>query len=964
MSEQTETPDAPPFRYTAELAQDIELRWQDWWDANGTFETPNPSGPLGDPELAAERGDKLFVLDMFPYPSSAGLHVGHPLGYIGTDVYARFKRMTGHNVLHTMGFDAFGLPAEQYAVEHGIHPAITTDANIDNYRATLRRLGLAHDQRRSVSTTDPAYYRWTQWIFTQIFNAWFDPDAPNASGTNGRARPIDDLISEFEDGSRGVPDGRLWRDLSGAERREVIDSYRLAYVSEAPVNWCPGLGTVVANEEVTAEGRSDRGNFPVFRRDMRQWMMRITAYADRLIDDLDRLDWTDAIKAMQRNWIGRSHGANVHFDSPAGPITVFTTRPDTLFGATFMVLAPEHPYVATLTTTAQADAVAEYRRAAAAKKDVDRQDENREKTGVWTGSFATNPLNGEQIPVWIADYVLMGYGTGAIMAVPSGDQRDFEFARTFGLDIVAIQDPPASWFETHGIDPSTIDTTDTEQWPEAYVGDAPYVNSANDTIDLNSMDNKADGIAAVNAWLVETGHGEATITYKLRDWLFSRQRYWGEPFPIVYDADGFPHSIPDHMLPVELPDTDSFSPRTFDPDDADSEPESPLSRLTDWVEVTLDLGDGPQRYVRDTNVMPQWAGSCWYQLRYCDPTNDRAFIDPAVEEYWVGPQPDIRPDHPGGVDLYVGGVEHAVLHLLYARFWHKVLFDLGHLSSLEPYARLFNQGYVQAYAYTDDRGVYVDAKEVVEHDGEYFLGDPSGGRRVRREYGKMGKSLKNSVSPDEMYEAYGADTLRLYEMATGPLDASRPWETRDVVGMNRFLQRLWRNLIDEETGACTVVEADADDELTKQLHRTIDTVRTEMDALRFNTAIAKLIELNNAVTKLTGGTPRAVAEPMVLMAAPLVPHVAEELWRKLGHDETITYVDFPVADERYLVDDTIEIPVQVNGKVRGRITVATGADRATCEAAALADEKVAAALDGATPKKVIVVPGRMVNLVV
>ena len=958
------TTDTPPFRYSAALARDIEVRWQEWWDANGTFETPNPAGPLGDPELASRRGEKLFVLDMFPYPSGAGLHVGHPLGFIGTDVFARFKRMTGFNVLHTMGFDAFGLPAEQYAVETGQHPAITTNRNIATYRRQLRRLGLAHDPRRSISTTDPAYYRWTQWIFSQIFNAWFDPDEPNATGGMGKARPIGELVAQFEIGARATPDGRDWHTLTVQEQRAIIDGHRLAYVSDAPVNWCPGLGTVVANEEVTADGRSDRGNFPVFRRSMRQWMMRITAYADRLIDDLDTLDWTDAIKAMQRNWIGRSHGANVHFPSPAGDITVFTTRPDTLFGATFMVLAPEHPLVESLTTAEQADTVRAYQRQAASKKDVDRQDENREKTGVFTGSYAINPLSGEQIPIWIADYVLMGYGTGAIMAVPSGDQRDFEFARTFGLAIPAIQQPPMSWFDDKGVDISAIeqghlDPLDTANWPVAFVGDAPYVNSANATLSLNGIASKVDGIAAVNAWLAQTGAGEPTITYKLRDWLFSRQRYWGEPFPIVYDAGGAPHSLPDEMLPVELPETDSFSPRTFDPDDEFSDPESPLDRLGEWVTVTLDLGDGPQEYRRDTNVMPQWAGSCWYQLRYCDPTNAEAFIDPAVEEYWVGRRPDQRADHPGGVDLYVGGVEHAVLHLLYARFWHKVLFDLGHLSSFEPYARLFNQGYVQAYAYTDLRGVYVDAKDVVARDGGYWFGD----ERVDREYGKMGKSLKNSVSPDEMYDEYGADTLRLYEMATGPLDASRPWETRDVIGMYRFLQRLWRNVVDEETGACTVVDEPAADELVKQLHRTIEVVRTEMDALRFNTAIAKLIELNNALTKLPA-TPRAVAEPLVLMVAPLVPHVAEELWRKLGHADTVTYLPFPVADERYLTDATIEIPVQVNGKVRSRVVVAADADEATCEAAALADDKVVAALAGAAPRKVIVVPGRMINVVV
>ncbi len=950
MSEHTDpkATEIPPFRYSVVLAQDIESRWQDWWDEHGTFETPNPAGPLADAQKTAERGEKLFILDMFPYPSGSGLHVGHPLGFIGTDVFGRFKRMTGHNVLHAMGFDAFGLPAEQYAVETGQHPRLTTEQNIATYRRQLRRLGLAHDQRRSVSTIDVGYYRWTQWIFNQIFNAWYDTDLQ-------KARPITELLAAFESGARSTPDGRAWGEMTTSDQAAAVDDHRLAYVSDAPVNWCPGLGTVVANEEVTADGRSDRGNFPVFTRNMRQWMMRITTYADRLIDDLELLDWTDAIKAMQRNWIGRSSGARVHFASAAGDITVFTTRPDTLFGATFMVLAPEHSLVDTLTEPGQADTVAAYRTAAGAKKEIDRRDETREKTGVFTGSYATNPLTGNLIPIWIADYVLMGYGTGAIMAVPCGDQRDFEFATKFGLDIPAIQRPPQSWFEGHGIESSL----DTSTWPVAFIGDAPYVNSSNDTLDLNALATKADGIATTNAWLEAKGRGEATINYKLRDWLFSRQRYWGEPFPIVYDIEGNPHALPDHMLPVELPETDRFSPRTFESDDEFSNPESPLDRLQDWVNVTLDLGDGVQQYRRDTNVMPQWAGSCWYELRYLDPTNAEAFVDPAVEQYWMGPRTDLRPDHPGGVDLYVGGVEHAVLHLLYARFWHKVLFDLGHLSSVEPYARLFNQGYILAAAFKDEREIYVDSLAVEKRQGEYFYeGEP-----VTREWGKMGKSLKNAVSPDELYDQYGADTLRLYEMAMGPLDASRPWETRDVVGMYRFLQRLWRTIADETTGESAVVDTPADEQTRKLLHRTIDVVRTEMNALRFNTAIAKLIELNNAVTKLPA-TPREVAEPMVLMAAPLVPHVAEELWRKLGHTDTLTYVPFPVADAMYLVDETIEYPVQVNGKVRGRVTVATEADAATVEAAALADDRIVASLNGAKPTKVIVIPGRMVNIVV
>ncbi|MGZ4761407.1 MAG: leucine--tRNA ligase [Ilumatobacteraceae bacterium] len=932
--------DAPKFRYTGALAQEIELRWQDRWDFDGTFETPNPAGPLADPEKIAGRPKKLFVLDMFPYPSGTGLHVGHPLGFIGTDIFTRYKRMTGFNVMYTMGFDAFGLPAEQYAVQTGQHPAITTNANVANYRRQLRRLGLSHDPRRSISTTDPGYYRWTQWIFLQIFNSWYDIEAD-------KARPIDELIEQFASGSRASPDGRSWADLSTAERNTVIEGYRLAYVSDAPVNWCPGLGTVVANEEVTADGRSDRGNFPVFKRNMRQWMMRITAYADRLINDLDLLEWTDAIKAMQRNWIGRSEGASVHFDSPAGPITVFTTRPDTLFGATFMVLAPEHPLVDSLTTPERRQAVAQYRHQAASKKDIDRQDDTREKTGVATGAYAINPVTGESIPVWIADYVLMGYGTGAIMAVPCGDERDFEFARLYGLPIPAIQQPPDR-------------TLDTSTWTNAFIGDAPYVNSSNGTLDLNAVDSVAEGIRLTNQWLQANGHGEAAITYKLRDWLFSRQRYWGEPFPIVYDLDGNPHGLPDAELPLVLPETDSFSPRTFDPDDEYSNPESPLDRLDWWTNVELDLGDGPQRYRRDTNVMPQWAGSCWYELRYLDPTNERQFVDPEVERYWMGPQPvghDGHP-HPGGVDLYVGGVEHAVLHLLYARFWHKVLFDLGYLSSKEPYYRLFNQGYILAAAFKDEREIYVEATEVVERDGVFY----HDGQPVNREWGKMGKSLKNAVTPDDICQGYGADTLRLYEMAMGPLDASRPWETRDVVGMYRFLQRLWRNIVDEETGDLALLDSTADIETQRLLHRTISGVRDDMEALRFNTAIAKLIELNNHLTKL-GGCPRDVAEPLVLMVAPLAAHLAEELWTKLGHDESLAYHPFPIADPALLVADIVEYPVQVNGKVRARISVAADLDGAAVEAAALADQRVIAHLAGASPRKVIVVPGRMVNIV-
>ena len=948
MPSQSGTSSIPPFRYSARLAADIESRWQDAWDAQGTFHAPNPAGPLKDAVAVGNR-PKAFILDMFPYPSGAGLHVGHPLGYIGTDVFARFKRMQGYNVLHALGYDSFGLPAEQHAITTGIHPRVNTESNIANMRRQLRRLGLGHDPRRSVSTTDESFYKWTQWIFLQIHGAWYDTETE-------RARPIADLIAAFENGDRPTPDGRAWSALSVGERHDIIDDHRLAYLSNAPVNWCPGLGTILANEEVTAEGRSDIGNYPVFKRNMRQWMMRITSYADRLLDDLDRLDWPEPIKLMQRNWIGRSDGARVSFSTSAGDIEVFTTRPDTLFGATFMVLSPEHPLVDALTTADQRTQVAAYQAEAAAKADNERQDDSQKKTGVFTGAMATNPVTGADIPIYIADYVLMGYGTGAIMAVPSGDQRDFTFARAYDLPIVATQMPPASWFDARSIAPSA----DCSTWPEAFVGDGEYINSTNDSISLNGLTSIVDAKSRMNAWLAQHNLGEPTTTYRLRDWLFSRQRYWGEPFPIVYDEDGRAYAVPTQALPVLLPELADFKPTALSPDDATSDPVPPLARVTDWTRVTLDLGDGPREYRREVNVMPQWAGSCWYEMRYLDPTNSEVFIDHEVERYWMGPEHE---GHTGGVDLYVGGVEHAVLHLLYARFWHKVLHDLGHVSSEEPFHRLFNQGYIQAYAYRDARGQTVPATEVEESGDNYTWQ----GETVIREYGKMGKSLKNIVTPDEMYEEFGADTFRLYEMAMGPLDASRPWNTRDVVGMQRFLQRLWRNIIDEYTGDSIVVDDAAPEELVRHLNRTIVGVEDDFAHLRFNTAIAKLIEFNNALTQHVSAhktSPISLVEPLVQMLSPLCPHLADELWFRLGHDSTVTYVPFPVADPSKLIEDTIEVPVQINGKVRARITVAPTASIEEHLELALALEPIIAALDGKTPLKTIVVPGRTVNLVV
>ncbi|ETB25701.1 leucyl-tRNA synthetase [Mycobacterium avium subsp. hominissuis 10-4249] len=949
--------DAPPYRYTAALAGRIEGSWQDTWAKLGTFNVPNPVGSLAPTDGTPVPENKLFVQDMFPYPSGEGLHVGHPLGYIATDVYARYFRMTGRNVLHALGFDAFGLPAEQYAVQTGTHPRTRTEANVVNFRRQLGRLGLGHDSRRSFSTTDVEFYKWTQWIFLQIYNAWFDPAA-------NKARPIAELVAEFDSGARSLDDGRNWSELSAGERADVIDSHRLVYRADSMVNWCPGLGTVLANEEVTADGRSDRGNFPVFRKRLRQWMMRITAYSDRLLDDLDLLDWPEPVKTMQRNWIGRSTGAKALFaatgaDGAALDIEVFTTRPDTLFGATYMVLAPEHELVDELVAPAWPDgtdprwtygaatpgeAVAAYRRAIASKSDLERQ-ESKAKTGVFLGSYATNPTNGKPVPIFIADYVLAGYGTGAIMAVPGHDQRDWDFAHEFGLPIVEV-----------------IAGGDISEG--AYAGDGVLVNSGY----LDGLD-VAAAKEAITARLEAEGRGCARVEFKLRDWLFARQRYWGEPFPIVYDSDGRPHALDEAALPVELPDVPDYSPVLFDPDDADSEPSPPLAKATDWVHVELDLGDGLKPYSRDTNVMPQWAGSSWYELRYTDPHNSERFCAKENEAYWMGPRPaEHGPQDPGGVDLYVGGAEHAVLHLLYARFWHKVLYDLGHVSSREPYRRLVNQGYIQAFAYTDSRGSYVPAEEVVERDGRFFYRGADGEIEVFQEFGKIGKSLKNSISPDEICDDYGADTLRVYEMSMGPLEASRPWATKDVVGAHRFLQRVWRLVVDEQTGETRVVDGAGRDLPTgtlRLLHRTIAGVSEDYAALRNNTAVAKLIEYTNHLTKEhRDAVPRAAVEPLVLMLAPLAPHMAEELWLRLGHTTSLAHGPFPVADPAYLVEDTVEYPVQVNGKVRGRVTVAADADRDTLEAAALADEKVLAFLAGAQPRKVIVVPGRLVNLVV
>jgi leucyl-tRNA synthetase len=926
MSESTPEPELP-FRYDARLANEIELAWQHRWEAEGTFSAPNPSGPLSAGFEQAARRPKFYVLDFFPYPSGAGLQVGNLLGYIGTDVYGRFLRMTGHNVLHAIGYDAFGLPAEQYAVNTGQHPAVSTQRNIDTMRWQLRRFGPGYDTRRELTTTDPRFYRWTQWIFLRIFNSWFDQD-------QGRARPVTELVAEFEAAARvpsgpANPGGRPWAELGELARRQVVDSWRLAYISEELVNWSPDLGTVLANEEVTAEGRSDVGNFPVYRRPLRQWVLRITAYAERLLHDLDGLDWPEPIKLLQRNWIGPSDGAAIAFPVVGSDrrVEVFTTRPDTLSGATYLVLAPEHPLAAALTAGrwppgtprswrftggSPAEAVRAYTERTSMIGDRQRLT-SRDKTGVFTGSYAANPRTGQPIPVFLADYVLMGYGTGAIMAVPAHDERDLEFASEFGLPVAEV--------------------------PAAELG--------------------ADRIDAAVGWLEQTGHGHRQRTYRLRDWLFSRQRYWGEPFPIVYGPDGLPAALPDEMLPVTLPDMTDFAARPASGENSDPVP--PLARAADWATVELDLGDGPRVYRRELNTMPQWAGSCWYYLRFLDPGNDAALVGPEAERYWMVP-PGAGPGD-GGVDLYVGGVEHAVLHLLYARFWHKVLFDLGHVSTREPFRRLVNQGYITADAFTDARGIYVPAAEVEPGpDGTFIFN----GSHVTRRAGKMGKSLKNSVSPDDIYASYGADTLRLYEMAMGPLDADRPWHTNDIVGVYRFLQRLWRSLVDERTGDLIVDDGPLDEATVRLLHQTIQAVREHLAGLRFNIAIARLQELATHAARMAaarGRLPRALAEPLVLMVAPLAPHIAEELWARLGHAELIAGAAFPQADPALAAEPTVVLPVQVNGRTRLRIEVPADAGEEQIRAILAGHPDLARYVGDAAVDRVVIVPGRIANVV-
>ena len=976
----------PQYRYNAALAQKIETKWQKLWDETGVFDAANVSGALTDGQgRHAGSSTPYFAIDMFPFPSGKGLHVGHPLGYIATDMMSRYHRMKGENVLHAIAFDAFGLPAEQYAVQTGQHPRVTTEENIANMRSQLHRMGLSFDSRRSFATTDPQYVRWTQWIFSRIYESWYDPDFVRADGGTGSARPISELVDQFASGQREIPDhaGQAWSDLSAAERADVLNDFRLAYISKSPVNWCPGLGTVLANEEVTADGRSERGNYPVFHRQLRQWSMRITAYGRRLVEDLDSVDWPDKVKAMQRNWIGESHGASIRFrvigaySGEDAELEIYTTRPDTIFGTTFMVVSPEHgiceqapeqwpegvPQQWTGGYATPREAVAAYRKQDEAKSVIDRTAGPQTKSGVFTGLYAVNPATGDRLPIFTADYVLMDYGTGAIMAVPGGDQRDFDFAQAFGLPVKYVVKPSASpegsLDDIRGVKPFVSKTG-------TLIGSSTQATAVGgERLELDDLDVK-HAASRVIAWLEEEGIGRGATSYRLRDWLFSRQRYWGEPFPIVYDEDGVPHLLPDDQLPVRLPEVPDYKPKTFDPDDADSDPEAPLSRNPEWASVTLDLGDGPKRYRRETNTMPNWAGSCWYYLRYLDPSDSEHCVDPAEERYWMGPEHNATAGESGGVDLYIGGVEHAVLHLLYARFWHKVLYDLGYVSSSEPFHKLFNQGYVQAYAYTDERGQYVPAAEVEQVPGVGADGSEPrfvwNGKPAFREFGKMGKSLKNIVTPDDMYERYGADTFRLYEMSMGPLAESRPWNTKDVTGSMRFLQRLWRNCVDEETGEAVITEDVPDEATLKLVNRTIAEVTEEMEGMRPNTAIAKMIVLNNHLTSLES-VPRAAVEPLVLMLQPVAPHIAEELWSRLGHEGGLSHAVWPVADGKYLGVDDVTAVVQVKGKVRGKLQVPADIAPEDLEKQALALPTVQKWLGGKPPRKVIVKAPKIVSVV-
>lgn len=834
---------------------ETEPKWQKYWAENKTFAVTE------DPSFPKER--RAYVLDMFPYPSGAGLHVGHPEGYTATDIYCRYLRMNGFNVLHPMGFDSFGLPAENYAIQTGTHPAITTEKNINTFRRQIRSLGFCYDWDREISTCDPAYYHWTQWIFEKL----------------------------YEKG--------------------------LAYESQAPINWCPHCKTGLANEEVK-EGKCDRCGAQVEKRNIRQWVLKITAYAQRLLDDLDLVDWPESVKLMQRNWIGKSEGASVLFqvkgleNDPDGKLEVFTTRCDTLFGATYMVISPEHPLVAKLTTKENEQAVKDYVSQAAKKSDLDRTDLAKEKTGVFSGSYAINPVNGKEIPIWIADYVLISYGTGAIMAVPAHDTRDWEFAKKFNLPIIEV----------------LKSEVDVQQ--QAWTEDGIHVNSGF----LDGL-NKADAIEKMIEFLEERKIGHKMINFKLRDWIFSRQRYWGEPIPLIHCPHCGTVLVPEEELPLTLPEVKSYQPSGTG--------ESPLANIDSWVNCKCPKCGAPAK--RETNTMPQWGGSCWYYLRYIDPKNDKAFVDPVKEKYWMP------------VDLYIGGTEHAVLHLLYARFWHKVLFDLGLVSTPEPFARLVNQGMITSFAYQKPNKSLVPADQVIEKEPGVFV-DKESGEVLERVIAKMSKSLKNVINPDEVIAQYGADTMRMYEMFMGPLQVSKPWSTTGIAGVWRFIDRLWR-LADEKP----LTEDKAPADILKSLHKTIKKVTEDTSTLNFNTAISQMMVYINDLSKLDT-LPREAWEPMILMLAPYAPHLAEELWAKAGHEPSVANVSWPKYKEELTIDSEVQIVCQINGKVRAKLMLSKDASKEEIIAAAKENDNVKKYLEGATIVKEIVVPGKLVSFVV
>jgi leucyl-tRNA synthetase len=998
----------------------IEPKWQAYWDKHRTFKTP---------DLPPAGQEKLYVLDMFPYPSGAGLHVGHPEGYTATDIVCRFARMNGKCVLHPMGFDAFGLPAEEHAIRTGEHPRSNTERNIQEFTRQLKMLGFSYDWSRNLATTDVEYFRWTQWIFLVLFDTWYDAEQQ-------KGRPISELPIPADVKSQGE-----------TAIRKYQDEHRLAYQSDALVNWCPELGTVLANEEVI-DGKSERGGHPVVRLPLRQWMLRITAYADRLEKDLDALDWSEGIKKLQRDWIGRSVGAEVDFfvgqasslpgqgsgfrvqgsgtqesgarsqesgrefqawksaraksGFPKKPgddvLRIYTTRPDTLFGATYMVIAPEHPFVPRLTTPEQKGAVEAYVQAAASKSDRERQEVAKKKTGVFTGSYAINPVNGQPVPVWVADYVLWGYGTGAIMAVPAHDERDFEFAVQFGLPIVAVVDPgdvsgdevypplkdaaPSTEYSV----PSTPASNPQSPRQAVLAGRACF---AGEGVSINSgpYNGRATGDfkQRITADLTASGLGREAVNYKLRDWLFSRQRFWGEPFPILHELDsagnptGLIRAVDERDLPVDLPHLDDYKPAGAGPDGL---PAPPLAKAPkDWLEPTI----GGKRYRRETNTMPQWAGSCWYFLRFIDPKNNQRFVDPVKERAWMP------------IDLYVGGAEHAVLHLLYSRFWHKVLFDRGYVSTPEPFAKLVNQGMIlgemeytgyqradgswvtSAEATDDDEGNAVHKKtgeklatvrlaaDAIEKKGDAFILKENPAIRIESRAYKMSKSRGNVINPDTVVKQYGADSLRLYEMFMGPLEAVKPWSMAGVVGVRGFLDRAWRLIVDDKAEALALNESVQNvaptPEQNRTLHKTIKHVTSDIQRMEFNTAIARMMEFTNFFTKETV-RPREVLEKFVLILSPFAPHLAEELWQLLGHERTLAYEPWPQFDEALTKDAEIEIPVQILGKLRSKVVVPAGSDQATIVTAARADARIAELLADKEVVKTIVVPGKLVNFVV